>query len=206
MVNIKSYKDGDRFILMVENCSGELAVKVNHFLTDIMGLDAEPQKVPALIPQIVPQEKALDEPSLQPAYPGAFKEPPDVKEISAYVLTEGKYSGETVQQAIMKYGLNAAIDISCHAKAIDQTLQKQIIEKCKQIIYADVENRNAETDTMEEITTFFNQYNPLIESGVKRILEMSGYETLDDFFTFAEETIQRDAYYSIVNGLLARVT
>ena len=30
MANIKSYKDGDRLILVIENCNGELAVKANN--------------------------------------------------------------------------------------------------------------------------------------------------------------------------------
>ena len=56
MVNIKTYKDGDRLILVVENCVGETATKVNRFVTELLGIEEEPIKVPNLTPIKVEEE------------------------------------------------------------------------------------------------------------------------------------------------------
>ena len=45
MNNVKTYRDGDRFILVVENCNGSLATKVNEFIVSIMGIEEEPIEV-----------------------------------------------------------------------------------------------------------------------------------------------------------------
>lgn len=74
MVNIKTYKDGDRLILVVENCVGETATKVNRFVTDLLGIEAIPQDVPDLVPikvteepvPIVPQPITEEKPFIEP--------------------------------------------------------------------------------------------------------------------------------------------
>ena len=46
MVNIKSYKDGDRLVLVIENCTGDIAEKTNNFITSLLGIDITPTQVP----------------------------------------------------------------------------------------------------------------------------------------------------------------
>lgn len=76
--NIKTYKDGARMILVVENCTGEIAAKVNDFILDILGFESTPATVPEIVPE---QVKAEEKPDLTNATPvtresgKAFDEP-----------------------------------------------------------------------------------------------------------------------------------
>lgn len=207
MVNIKSYKDGDRLILAIENCTGDLAIKVNRFLAEIVGIEAEePQIVPALEPPEVINEPTLDLTKATTAKPGDFKEPLSEKEILHYTLKEGVYSGKSVEQAFNEFGVDAAIRLACEAKNIPEDIRESAVRLCKQNIMKDLNRRNTEMDSTEEIKAFFNQYKPLIRDGIEQILAMAGYVTLDEFFILADEQMQRDAYESIIQGLAERVS
>ena len=77
MANIKTYKDGTRLIIVVENCTGPTAEKVNNFLLDILGT-AQPKEVPAVIPieeteDIAPEIRIEDE--IGPENPTPFTAP-----------------------------------------------------------------------------------------------------------------------------------
>lgn len=207
MVNIKSYKDGDRLILAIENCTGDLAVKVNRFLAEIVGVEAaEPKIVPALEPPEVIDEITPDLTKAIAAKPGDFKEPLSEKEILHYTLKEGAYSGKSVEQVFEEFGVDAAIKIACEVKIIPEDIRESVVKLCKRDIMKDLNRRNAEMDSIEEIKAFFNQYKFLVRDGIEQILAMAGYVTLDEFFILADEQMQRDAYESIIQGLAERVS
>lgn len=205
MVNIKSYKDGDRLILVVENCTGELAVKVNKFLSEIIGLEAAPTTVPALAPPIVEEETIPNVTEQKFAMPGDFNEPPTEQEILCYKFTGGPFSGTNLKDALKKAGVKAAIEIACNTKALSKEVKGDIVGVCKQYLMDDLCKRDSKVDSLLEISKFFKLYYPLIKGGVEQILSMSGYSDITDFLDFSDEQTQRDAYESIIQGLSERV-
>ena len=54
MVNLKTYRDGERMVLVIENCKGELEKKVESFISDLIGLNTSEQT--NLVPVKVQEE------------------------------------------------------------------------------------------------------------------------------------------------------
>lgn len=205
MVNVKSYKDGDRLILVVENCTGELAVKVNKFLSEIIGIEEAPATVPALVPPVVEEEAAPDITKQKSAMPGDFNEPPTEQEVLGYEFANGPFLGMNLKDALEKSGVKAAIEIACNAKTLPKEVKENIVGICKHYLMNDLCKRDPKSDALFEISKFFKLYYPLIKSGVEQILAMAGYSDLTDFLDFSDEQTQRDAYESIIQGLSERV-
>lgn len=205
MVNVKTYKDGDRFILMIENCTGELAEKVNQFLADILGPVPEPQTVPGLEPMENCSDDTPQTEKLQTANPGDFKEKPTKQEILNYTFETGTFKGYTLKSALNEHGINAAVKIACEIKSIEQPMRKEILDGCKQMIAKDLTKRKPQNADMDEIDTFIHLYKPLAQKGIQQILSMSGYSSLEEFFVFSDEKMQRDAYEALIDALKEKV-
>lgn len=206
MVNIKSYKDGDRLILVIENCTGDLAIQVNKFLAEIIGLkNSSPKEVPALVSIPVNDEPMPEIDTLQQAHSGDFIEPPTDEEIKRFSFSDGAYKGMSVYDALKQDGIKAAVRISSKSNLLPKNIKGKAIEICKKSIAQDLCLKNTSTASRNEIYDFFTLYSPIIEDGIKQILCMSGYSSLSDFFAFADENTLKDAYEGIVLSLREKI-
>lgn len=204
MNNIKTYRDGARFMLVVENCVGETAKKVNAFILELMGA-IEPEQIPGIIP-----EKPVDEPppsvarmeEITPNDPEPFKVP--IPEEDAKNLPVDGPSG-TLGRAIDAKDTEAIIAVCLRAKTMDESVRDTAMKLCKEYILNDCQKRIPENTLSNEIRKFFRIYKPLIEGATTQILESAGYASTEDFFDFADEYLHQQAYASVLESVIERV-
>lgn len=201
MANIKSYKDGDRLILVIENCNGELAVKANNFIADILGIvPAEPEPVLDVEPVSVANEAM---PKIEECELIVDKKPfsePSPKEFAYNTFVEG--GSGTLGNAIALRDTQAVIGVCASAGTLTTETREPVVEICKEYIYNDCILRNADLEALEDVKVFFDLYEPITKKAVKNILNSTGYANLNDFFELADEFMVRDAYRCILDELL----
>ena len=203
MTNIKTFKDGSRLIIVVENCTGDLATKVNNFLLDLLGT-TEAQPVPEVIPEETKEEVA---PIVEEAEAITVKNPtpfeaPAPEDVAKDFLVEGD-SG-TFGEALRRKDTQAVVWATVKANKADESIRQTLVKMCKQYIYNDCASRDPEITSTEEIKKFISIYKPIIGGAIKQILGSSGYATLDDFFDLADEYIHQDAYRVIIEEIMER--
>jgi len=208
MTNIKTYKDGDRFILVLENCTGELAAKVNQFILDVIGVPVTTELLPEIIPETVPAEEFPDMNKCLPitavsenAKP--FCEPMtenDARNIPIYGRSE------TIGQAMDKGDTAAVIYMSTCAKMLKESARQGVVTLCKAYLRDDCSKRNIEHASTPEIQDFFLLYTPIIREELKRILDASGCMALEDFFAQSNMSTQRSAYKNILDCVIQRTS
>ena len=126
MVNIKTYKDGDRFILVVENCIGETAQKVNSFVADLLGLSEavkpvqvplKPIKVKEETPPVLPSEE-IKEASFTEEAPRPQEEMVSFKD-SATITRDEVLEFVKMTENQIKEPLQAILDMAGYADIHD---------------------------------------------------------------------------------------
>lgn len=204
MNNIKTYKDGARMILVVENCTGDIAAKVNNFILDILGMDSKPTSIPEIVPE-APKEEAI--PDTTKATPitketgKAFVEP-----VPEQVAREYPVPGvsATFGHAFDTGDTKAIVWAMMQSQRMDPAMQHTIIRMSKRYIQRDCSRRVPDAASIAQIRRFFDEYEPLIKRGIKQILNSAACANLDDFFGLTEEYVLQDAYRVILEDLLAR--
>lgn len=206
MTTVRTYKDGDRLIIVLENCTGELAQKANAFVMDALGLPGKapsPTPVPAVIPQTVaePDITIRESDEIQEEKP--FDEPLPLQNVHNIPVSGG--SG-TLGQAIERKDTAAIVELCVSTKTMAPQARDSVLALCKEYIRNDCLNRDPDYTGSDEIRQFFKEYEPLIQGAIKQILESAGYSCLDDFFDLTDEYIQQDAYSSVLTALISRVS
>lgn len=204
MTNVKAYKDGNRLIIVVENCTGEVAGKVNDFLLDIIGT-AQPKVVPALLPQNAVEEAAPEirvEDEITPQDPAPFAAPSS-KEAARACAVPG--ASGTLGHALDVGDTEAIAKLVTMVHKMDESLKHTVVAMCKKYILDDCIRRNPAEATTNEIRRFFSDYRPLIKATMNEILSKAGYADIDLFFAHANMVQQQGAYQSILDELVARV-
>lgn len=205
MTNIKSYKDGARLILVIENCTGELARKCNAFLADLVGIDAAPEPIPAIVPIQVKDDPPPTEQTLMHMEPVTqIIEEDQSCSSGSQIIPSGPFKGLLVNDALQQYGIRAAIDLIQRRSQFPESVQNDLLVVTKKLIHANAASRNPETASLGEIKDFFEEFHPLIENSTRQILEMSGYSLILDFLDFAPEHMQQEAYFSVLDELKRR--
>lgn len=204
MANIKTYKDGARLIIVVENCTGPMAEKVNNFLLDILGT-AQPKEVPAVIPieeteDIAPEIRVEDE--IGPENPTPFTAP-SPEEIARACAVTG--ASGTLGRAIDTGDTAAVVRLSTVAYKLDESLKCTVLALCKRYMLDDCVCREPENASADEIKRFVLDYYPLVKGNVAEILNKAGYADPDAFFKHANMVQKQGAYQSILDGLLGRI-
>lgn len=202
MTNIKSYKDGARLILVIENCTGELARKCNAFLADVVGIDADPEPIPALVPLQIRDDPPPDERTMEPVV--RMDEDKRDHSCESRQIPSGPYQGLRVKDALLQHGVKAAIDLIQRRSQFPELVRDDLLAITKKMIYSNAAARNPDTASLEEIRAFFSEFQPLIVNSTRQILEMAGYSLIADFLDFAPEHMQQDAYYSVLDELKRR--
>lgn len=208
MNNVKTYRDGARLILVVENCTGEVAAKVNRFVMDILQCDAAPE--PTRVPAVVP-EKPVDEPipDVTKATPitvedgKAFDEPAP-EEMARNLPVEG-ISG-TFGIALDRGHTDTVVSVYLQINNMEDSMRYTVTEMCKKYVREDCLRRTPECTNTTQIRKFFNEYKPLIGNELKFILSSSTYATVEDFLDFADEYQHQDAYRYVIEALLKRTS
>lgn len=202
--NIKTYKDGARMIMVVENCTGDIAAKVNNFILDILGMDSEPTPVPEIVPE---KPKAEPIPDTTKATPitretgKAFEEP--VPEQVAREFPVPGFSA-TFGRALNTGDTKAVVWAMMQTQHMNPAMQHTIVRMSKQYILQDCQRRVPANTTTAQIKRFFDEYEPLIKKGIKHILDSAAYATLNDFFELTDEYFHQDAYRVVLEDLIAR--
>lgn len=204
MNNIKTYKDGARMILVVENCTGELAAKVNDFILDILGFES----APATVPEIVPEKVQVEEkPDLTNATPitresgKAFDEPAPETVAREYPVPG---ISATFGKALDTGDTNAVVTALMETAKMDPSMRYTIARMSKKYIYEDCSRRIPDAATTVQIKRFFAEYAPLIKKSIKFVLDSMAVANLDDFFALTDEYVQQDAYRVVLEDLIAR--
>lgn len=212
MRNIKTYKDGSRLVIVVENCTGPLAAKVNSFILDVLGLDEDPanlQDVTQEVPGIVPERPIEDDaPDLSQAEEiGQGNEAPfnaPIPEELARSLAVDGPSG-TLGRALDTGDTAAIVKMCMQTKNMDESVRYTALKLCKQYILKDCKRRTPECTPTNEIIKFFDVYKPLIGAAIKDILSQAGMSSIKDFFTLQDEYIHQDAYSTVLECIIGRV-
>ena len=204
MANIKTYKDGSRLIIVVENCTGATAEKVNNFLLDVLGT-VQVQEVPAVIPaepkeEVIPEIRVEDE--ITPENPTPFVAPSSEARARECAV---KGASGTFGRALDTGDTAAIVNISTRAHKLEESLHYTVVEMCKRYMLDDCIRREPETASTNEIERFVADYHPLIKASLGEILSAAGYADADAFFKHANMVQQRGAYQSLIDGLITRI-
>lgn len=191
-------------ILVVENCTGDIAAKVNNFILDILGMDSEPASVPEIIPEKPKEEPIPDTTKATPITREtgkAFEEPVPEPVAREYAVPGGS---ATFGHAFDTGDTRAVIWAMMQAQHMEPAMKYTIIRMSKRYILWDCSRRNPETASTAHIKRFFADYEPLIKKGIKHILDSAAYATLNDFFELTDEYMHQDAYRAVLEDLIAR--
>lgn len=213
MRNIKTYKDGSRLVIVVENCTGPLAAKVNAFILDVLGVGDEspaPEAVLTEIPGIVP-EKPIEESApdmskatlIEKGDEAPFNAP--IPEDMARGLAVRGPSG-TLGRALDTGDTAAIIAMCMQTHNMEESVRYTALKLCKDYILKDCQKRIPECTPSNEIAKFFDLYKPLIGVAIRDILSQVGMSSLKDFFTMQEEYIHQDAYATVLECIIRRVS
>lgn len=212
MRNIKTYKDGSRLVIVVENCTGPLAAKVNNFILDVLGLDENSvnlqdvtQEVPGIVPEKPVEKEKLDLSQAEEIKKGdeAPFDAPIPEELARSLAVDGP-SG-TLGRALDTGDTAAIVKMCLSTKNMDESVRYTALKLCKQYILKDCKRRTPECTPTNEIIKFFDVYKPLIGVAIKDILSKAGMSTLKDFFALQDEYIHQDAYSTVLECIIGRV-
>ena len=200
MKNVKTYKDGDRFVLVVENCTGELKAKVAELVLGILDLGEGPTELPHLSPIRVADEKVPEEKVLEDLPRKDIENAVPKKD---GFMSGGRYDGKSFADAIRADGVAAAIYMLQNADAIAPGFVLSLKGKCKEAIGLDVWSRDPDTATAADFEGFVNLYGPLIgnENALGSILAQAGYSDISDFIAFAGDTMIKGAYEALLEAI-----
>lgn len=201
MNNVKTYKDGDRFILVVENCKGSLATKVNEFIVSIMGIEEEPTEVP-LIPLEVEEEDVPDISSCEEILQFVNSEKQIDTDVFRFV--DGLYKGMTYEEAEKQDGAKAVAYTFAHAKEVAPNCVEQIKEKCKERLFVDcgLGKYDPDLDSENDFRNFIDTYDSILNKTFKSISAQAGYENIQVMIDSARENLWRDGYAAAKKKLL----
>lgn len=207
MVSTKVYKDGDRFIIVVDSPDGKVLKKINDFLYDLYGFadlsgiegvsSIKCQDASAIVPdesKEITKEQAKERP---------FSEP--ISKESALALSIPDM-GITLGDAIKNKDTIAVVRMFTSTKSLDKSASDTIKALCSEYILTDLKSREPAITSTSCIEEFFSVYEPLLKDAVQEILNLTGYENLETFFSTAYEFIQQDLYESVINMMIRELS
>lgn len=204
MTNVKTYKDGSRLVIVVENCTGPLAEKVNNFLLDILGAEP-PRTVPAVVPQEIREEPIPDTTiitEITETDPSPFKAPSSTEEARSYPV-EG--ASGSLGRALDSGDTTAIVKLSTKTHLMDESLRYTVLELCKQYMLDDCIKRDPADASLKEITRFIGEYTPLIRACIQELLKQAGYADIKTYLECADIEQLRGAYQAVLDCIISRI-
>ena len=189
--NINMYKDGNRLVLVFEDCTTELENVVKTLIdaaaTNVVGIEPS-ATVDEAIPVIPNKEDSTNQ----------------------AVFDYGEFKGRSPKQIVSLKGDDGFIYLYNEFSALsDDKLKEASRIACHE--YAKVMNtRDFDKADFGEITDFFTKYKAGEVTEVialtKQVLEQSGYSSINDFMAFEPIETQREAYKAVVQGLASSIS
>ncbi len=204
MNNIKTYKDGDRFVMVVENCNGAIATTVNEFITSILGIEAKPEPVP-LVPIEVAEEEIPDTSSYEEIT--HFIKDEQHVDVDVFRFVDGIYKGMTFDEAKDKDGMKAIAYTFANVKKVAPDCPSQILQKCKELLFYDcgLGKYNPDLDSENDFRKFIETYDSMLNKIFKSMCEQAGYEDMQAMLASASENTWRSCYSLAKEKLLAMI-
>lgn len=198
MRNVKSYKDGNRLILVVENCTGETAKIVNSFLAQLLVGEAE--EVQNVAPPMVAEDTPPAIKESQKITAGAFTE--DISEEEAGKLV---FFQRPVQYWLNANHIPAIICIATEArKNLSAYQYRTVIALCSRFLHNDLYRRNPSDASEEEIKDFFDSYKDLLKPLHSFLLKKAGCSDFDVLWKETNLSVKQDAYRCALDELRAK--
>ena len=206
-MEIKSFRDGNRLILVLEECSLESEKNLFELLKSLTDTPIESADIPEIVPTNAPLPS--DPPmnlSVQSELGASAPEIDDNMLLDAALKLSVNGKTENLGEAISQNDTRAIVDLCLRTQSIDPQIRPFALKTCKSYILNDCERRVPEVASVREIRNFFALYAPLISLSVNEILQSAGCNTLKDFFESYEDYVLQDAYRAILDNLVERIS
>ena len=188
MNNIKQYRDGDRYILVVENCTGETARIINELIIKLVGV--EPVKIDGLEALTQPPTDTTPDIPAEEINDAVFDQSTD--DGAEFVPMKGRCSGMTFDEAFRKYGSSAAVDFFLAMR--EKHVSGDLFVRVKKIMSSNWEERDSIGDSLENINEFLMLHKPLLIDLLEHIRNRVGYQSIEDYIDFASDKELRGVY------------
>lgn len=199
--NIKTFVDGNRFILVVENAmQDEVASLIREFVGKLQ-VDAPIKAIKALEPAPDPN---LDNGPFIPEGQSGNELPPapmSEEEINNYRFANGKYRGLTYNEALQKFGRRSSIDIYLLCKELPERIAPHIKGKCFQTIIHDLDSRDSTTDQRKTMQDFIFAYRPIANSIITEMKDDLGFSSVEDMVKFSDNDTLRNIYQTLIDNI-----
>ena len=200
--NIKTFVDGNRFILVVENanCNDELAKRIRAFISEL-AVDAPFAQIEGLEPP--PKAEIENTPFIPEGREG--NEQPDApmtqEELNGYRFSNGKYKGLTFSEILKKFGCRAAIDIYLLSKELPARIAPHMKMESRRYILADLNKRNSALDKRKDIQDFIFAYRQIANDVIVGMKNDQGAGSVEDFVRFSDDEMLRQVYQTLIDYL-----
>ena len=212
-VNFQVYADGDKRILVVENCKGEVLEAFNRILEAVCGL---PENDVKTVPSVVPDGKKSEPPkiksgtavqsfglTLSAPSPQTSSDRPE-NHFPDVILLSGDYAGMTPGEAVSKDGIRAVPALCESSRDMKpESVRKQMVECCKHLVSADLSARPAELNNADLLIDFFSVYRQLLGGKCLKMLYELGID-LDDAIRRGDTEMLSEAYNAVLTDLQDR--
>lgn len=198
MVTIKSSMDGDRMVLLIENCTGDLRKKVQKLLLELF----EVGDIKDNISDIEPVKTTNDMPDYE-KYKNTKVEdiykPLTEEEFNRILISSGDYKGYKIGEAVQKYGIKPIISVICDINNIIAAEYKNdCLKYCKKILSDNIKNEN-------NFENFLKLYGCFLKKEIDKVTDENGVETIWDFIQVMSPDSHQEVFDKLKTGLLKRL-
>ena len=219
------YLHGNRRMIVMDNCVGENLEIFNRVVQVLSGsTEMTPREVPGLEPpnagitspdpETWKRLDEVDETAVEHTHMETQSqvssqvdemERPISDSFPDVVLEFGEYAGLTPDEAYQQDGVKAVVALCFGAREIeDDAVREETIRVCKAKIKADIERRDVDNVSTEDVEAFIMLYRPLIIKTFQGVASQEGCNP-DEYFTRTDANKHRELYKLLLGGLSNRV-
>lgn len=202
--NVKTYLDGDRFIIVIENSKAPvIADKIRAFIGDLQ-YNGPVEEIRAL--EAPPDPKLNEIPWMPESSEGELPPKPiSIEEAKQYIFQSGPYKGLTFVQAIERHGRSASVAIFTSSRDLPQEIGNVLKNEARKLIISDLNARDSVMDTRKQIFDFLKSYRPIADDILNDLKEKQGCRTVEDLIKFSDEAMLRNIYQTTIDRLVDRM-
>lgn len=182
MMGVKRIVDGNRTIFILDGFSESDMAKVNKFFESIGPVVSK--KVSGL----------------------GTVNPLQVPGSNAYRYVYGPYRGKTFMESLADNG-RAILYALEHVSEFPPREVDFVKKKIRDNILRNMEKRNPETDSMDEVRRFEKVFNVKpFQNGFRNVKNIAGFPSVRDFFESGDESMVRSAYKELIDYIMDYVS